>query len=70
MLALADHLGLDSFHLLGVSLGGMASQQVALVAPKRVRTLTLAVTHGGVQAAGRGEPRHTRIRLYTREISL
>src|SRR5436190_9530418 len=53
VLALADHLGLDSFHLLGVSLGGMASQQVALVAPKRVRTLTLAVTHGGVQAAGR-----------------
>src|SRR3954469_23411111 len=53
VLALADHLGLDSFHLLGVSLGGMVSQQVALAAPERVRTLTLAVTHGGVQKAGR-----------------
>jgi pimeloyl-ACP methyl ester carboxylesterase len=53
VLALADHLGFDTFHLLGVSLGGMASQHVALKAPERVRTLTLAVTHGGVQAAGR-----------------
>jgi 3-oxoadipate enol-lactonase len=53
VLALADHLELQSFHLLGISLGGMVSQQVALAAPERVRTLTLAVTHGGVQEAGR-----------------
>jgi pimeloyl-ACP methyl ester carboxylesterase len=30
----------------------MVSQHVALKAPGRVRTLTLAVTHGGVQEAG------------------
>jgi pimeloyl-ACP methyl ester carboxylesterase len=53
VLALADHLELETFHLLGISLGGMISQQVALAAPERVRTLTLAVTHGGVQKAGR-----------------
>ncbi|MFL5842405.1 MAG: alpha/beta fold hydrolase [Thermoleophilaceae bacterium] len=53
VLALADHLELDSFHLLGISLGGMVSQQVALATPERVRTLTLAVTHGGVGEAGR-----------------
>jgi 3-oxoadipate enol-lactonase len=53
VLALADHLDLETFHLLGISLGGMVSQQVALAAPERVRTLTLAVTHGGVQEAGR-----------------
>src|SRR3954451_8761160 len=53
VLALADHLQLASFHLLVISLGGMVSQQVALAAPERVRTLTLAVTHGGVQKAGR-----------------
>jgi pimeloyl-ACP methyl ester carboxylesterase len=52
VLALADHLEFDSFHLLGISLGGMVSQHVALQAPERVRTLTLAVTHGGVQKAG------------------
>jgi 3-oxoadipate enol-lactonase len=53
VLALADHLELDRFHLLGVSLGGMVAQHVALAAPERVRTLTLAMTHGGVQRAGR-----------------
>jgi 3-oxoadipate enol-lactonase len=52
VLALADHLELEPFHLLGISLGGMVSQQVALAAPERVRSLTLAVTHGGVQKAG------------------
>jgi 3-oxoadipate enol-lactonase len=43
-LALADELELDSFHLLGVSMGGAIAQEVATQAPERVRTLTLAVT--------------------------
>ncbi|HKP20870.1 MAG TPA: alpha/beta fold hydrolase [Thermoleophilaceae bacterium] len=43
-LALADHLELDSFHLLGVSMGGMIAQEIACRAPERVRTLTLAVS--------------------------
>lgn len=43
-LALADHLGLDSFHLLGYSMGGAIAQEVALAAPERVSSLTLAVT--------------------------
>ena len=43
-LALADALELDSFHLLGVSMGGAIAQEVALAASERVRTLTLAVT--------------------------
>jgi 3-oxoadipate enol-lactonase len=46
-LALADALELDSFHLLGMSLGGAISQEVALAAPERVRTLTLVVTFAG-----------------------
>ena len=43
-LALADGLELDSFHLLGVSMGGAIAQEMALAAPDRVHTLTLAVT--------------------------
>jgi pimeloyl-ACP methyl ester carboxylesterase len=46
-LALADHLELDAFHLLGMSMGGAIAQEVALSAPERLRTLTLVVTFGG-----------------------
>ena len=46
-LALADELGLESFDLVGLSLGGAIAQELALSAPERVRTLTLAVTYGG-----------------------
>lgn len=46
-LALADHLELDSFHLLGMSMGGAIAQEMALLAPGRLRTLTLVVTFGG-----------------------
>ena len=46
-LAVIDELGIDTFHLLGVSMGGAISQSLALSAPERVRTLTLCVTWGG-----------------------
>jgi 3-oxoadipate enol-lactonase len=52
-LALADPLELDSFHLLGVSMGGAIAQEIALRAPGRVRTLTLAVTFAAGGAWGR-----------------
>jgi pimeloyl-ACP methyl ester carboxylesterase len=51
-LALADEIGLDSFHLVGLSLGGAIAQEIALSAPERVRTLTLAVTYGGTGSYG------------------
>jgi pimeloyl-ACP methyl ester carboxylesterase len=56
-LALADHLELDTFHLLGVSMGGAIAQEIALQAPERVQTLTLAVTFpaGGTYACRLGE---------------
>lgn len=50
-LGLADALGLDRFHLLGISLGSAVAQHVALRAPERVRTLTLAATWGGTARA-------------------
>jgi len=46
-LALADALGLESFHLVGMSMGGAIAQELALAAPDRVRTLTLCVTWPG-----------------------
>ena len=46
-LALADAIGLEGFHLLGVSLGGAIAQELALAVPERVHTLTLAMTWGG-----------------------
>ena len=36
-LALADELELESFHLLGVSMGGAIAQEIALQAPGRVQ---------------------------------
>ncbi len=41
VLALADALGFETFHLLGWSMGGGVAMQVLLDAPQRVRTLTL-----------------------------
>lgn len=39
-----DGLGLDSVHLVGLSLGGAVAQQIALTASDRVATLTLLCT--------------------------
>lgn len=44
VLAVADAEGLDAFHLAGHSLGGLVAQQVALTAPRRVRSLALLCT--------------------------
>ena len=57
MLALADELGLERFHLVGASMGGAISQEVALRAPERLLTLTLAVTWGGNGRMGEARTR-------------
>ncbi|OHX22039.1 alpha/beta fold hydrolase [Chromobacterium sphagni] len=41
-LALLDHLRIAAVHVVGLSLGGMAAQQLALAAPERVCSLTVA----------------------------
>ncbi len=46
-LALADRLGLARFHVLGSSMGGAIAQELALRAPERLLSLTLAVTYAG-----------------------
>jgi 3-oxoadipate enol-lactonase len=52
-LALADGLGLERFHLLGMSLGGTIAQELALAAPERVQSLHLIVTYAWAGRWGR-----------------
>jgi 3-oxoadipate enol-lactonase len=68
-LALADALGLDSFHLLGVSMGGAIAQEMALAVPERLRTLTLAVTFasGGAWARALSRVWGSRVGRLSRE---
>jgi 3-oxoadipate enol-lactonase len=67
--ALADELGLETFHLLGVSMGGAIAQEIALSAPERVRTLTLAVTwhDSGAYARRTAEVWGARVRQISHE---
>ena len=39
-----DHLNWERAHVLGNSLGGMVAQELALLAPARIATLSLVVT--------------------------
>ncbi len=49
--AVLDALEIESAHVVGFSMGGMAAQELALAAPERVRTLSLLATScGGTQA--------------------
>jgi pimeloyl-ACP methyl ester carboxylesterase len=50
-LALADALGIERFHVAGASMGGMIGQQLALMAPERVLTLSSIMSSAGPRAA-------------------
>lgn len=56
-LAVLSAVGEQSAHWLGISLGGMILQQLALVQPAAVRSLILVATHcGGVDDEGAADP--------------
>ena len=54
--SLLDHLGLDSAHLVGASMGGMIVQTVAIEHPERVRSLTSIMSTTGKRTVGWQHP--------------
>ena len=55
-MALLDHLGIESAHIVGASMGGMIAQTMAIEHPARVRTLTSIMSTTGEPEVGQPTP--------------
>lgn len=60
VVALMDHLGIDSAHVAGASMGGMVSQTLAFTHPHRVRSLVSIMSDTGEPRRFMHEPRALR----------
>jgi 3-oxoadipate enol-lactonase len=54
--AVLDVAGIETAHVLGLSMGGLIAQEVALEFPSRVRSLVLASSHVGLPFLGDADP--------------
>lgn len=60
-----EALGIHRAHVVGVSMGGMIAQRVALAAPERVQSLTSIMSSSGARGLPQADPRLMRV-LFSR----